>query len=221
MVSAMLSGQVAKAYLEPLDGGVRLEFAINPETLSVNRSITYAEPADKGVDTPERDFVRGEGRKISFKIYVDEYENDGDAQLFVKKLHKLVDVDTSNEGEGKKPRPGQVQFGWGTGTHTSFKAVITQINANYTLFHSDGRCARAEVDINLTEIPDPAPNQNPTTGGNAGRTSHLVTPGETLDLIAYRELGDAGLWKQLAEMNDLDDPWAIRAGQRLVIARPE
>lgn len=216
-----LTGELAKAYLEPLDGGAKVEFAINPETLTVNRAITYEAGEAKGVDVPPREFVRGEGRKLSFTIYVDEYESKGDAQAFVKKLHAMVDVDASNEGDAKKPRPGHVLFGWGTGTQTQFRGVLTKIDTSYTLFHPDGTCARAEVAIALDEIPEEQPAQNPTSGGFSGRRSHTVLPGETLDLIAYRELGRADHWQALAEMNGIDNPWALQAGQRLVIARPE
>ena len=41
------------------------------------------------------------------------------------------------------------------------------------------------------------------------------------DLIAFRELGAAHHWRHIAESNGIDDPWALRPGQRLVVGPPE
>ena len=70
-------------------------------------------------------------------------------------------------------------------------------------------------------MPPELGKQNPTSGGEPGLRSHLVLPGETLDLIAYRELGSAQHWRHIAERNGIDDPWALRPGQRLLVAPPE
>jgi nucleoid-associated protein YgaU len=54
--------------------------------------------------------------------------------------------------------------------------------------------------------------------GSADIRAHRVIAGETLDLIAYNELGAAHRWKYIAELNNLDNPLAIKPGQYLVIA---
>jgi nucleoid-associated protein YgaU len=47
------------------------------------------------------------------------------------------------------------------------------------------------------------------------RDTYVVQPGDTLSDIARRELGSAQLADQLARLNKLADPGAIRAGQVL------
>ena len=50
-----------------------------------------------------------------------------------------------------------------------------------------------------------------------GQLTHTVQPGDTLGSIARRFSTSAWI---LADMNDLDDPGLIRAGQRLLVPRP-
>ena len=211
---------IEKAYLEAVDGaGLRVEFAFNPKEYSIKRTVKFKRTEQKGKDVPQLEFEAGQGRTMNFELFFDEYERDGNVQDSVAKLEELAKVDASTEGAAKKPRPAFVRFGWGR--ETLFKSIIKSLDATYTMFHPDGRPARAKVKISLEEVPDEAAAQNPTSGGLPGLRSHMVLPGETLDLIAYRELGRANLWRHLAETNGVDDPWALRPGQRLVIAQPE
>jgi nucleoid-associated protein YgaU len=205
-----------KAYIEGVDGAkTRVEFAFNPKEYTVAKRVKFKRTEQKGKDVPKLEFESGEGRKLSFEIFVDEYESDGNAKDFVAKLEKLVMVDSGTEGAAKKPRPQFVKFGWGN--ETLFKSLVSSVDVTYTMFHSDGRPARAKIKVSLEEVPDSPAGQNPTSGGERGLRSHTVLPGETLDLIAYRELGDAARWHHIAETNGLDDPWALRPGQRLAI----
>lgn len=51
-----------------------------------------------------------------------------------------------------------------------------------------------------------------TTGA---ATSYEVKEGDTLFLIARRELGDGNRWSEIAAANGIGEPWTIRVGQRL------
>ena len=206
-----------KAYLEGVDGAAtRVEFAFNPKEYKITKKVKFKRKEQKGKDVPSLEFESGEARKMSFEIFVDEYESGGNARDFVANLERLVMVDSATEGGAKKSRPQFVRFGWGH--ETLFKSIVSALDVTYTMFHPDGRPARAKVKVSLEEVPDAPAGQNPTSGGEAGLRSHTVLPGETLDLIAFRELGGAHHWRHIAETNDIDDPWALRPGQRLAIA---
>ena len=207
---------VEKAYLQAIDSPhTRVEFPFNPSKYTISRAIDWKAGEQKGKDMPETDFVTGQGRTMKLELFVDRYEGDGNVQDFVEELEGLATVDPSNVSNDNKRRPTFVRFGWGR--QTWFKAAITNLDVSYTLFHSDGRPARATVSLSLKEVKDEPGGQNPTSGGEPGRRSHMVLPGETLDLIAYQELGDASHWPHIAEINKLDNPFAIRGGQSLVI----
>ena len=207
-----------KAYIESVDGSVpQVEFAFNPKEYSISRSNKYKRAEQKGKDVPRLEFESGEGRKMTFELFVDEYESQGNVQDFVDKLEKLARVVPSTEAwwKMKKGKPPYVRFRWGR--ETLFKSFIESLNVTYTLFHPDGRPARAKIAVTIVEVADEPEGQNPSSRGARGRGSHVVLPGETLDQIAHRELGAAQHWKHVAETNGIDDPWALRAGQRLVI----
>ncbi|RMH03501.1 MAG: LysM domain-containing protein [Planctomycetota bacterium] len=60
----------------------------------------------------------------------------------------------------------------------------------------------------------------PSTRSAAGRTV-VVAPGDTLEAIAARELGDRSLWKLIATRNGIHDPRRVRAGDRLSLPGPD
>jgi nucleoid-associated protein YgaU len=85
------------------------------------------------------------------------------------------------------------------------------------MFRLDGTPVRAKVSISFEETPMSAAKQNPTSGGQPGRRTHLVTMGDSLASLAYREYGDPGLWRAIAAANGIDDPSRLHPGMSLLI----
>ncbi len=50
-------------------------------------------------------------------------------------------------------------------------------------------------------------------------STYTVATGDTLTSIAATQLGDAGRWREIAELNGLPDPDAIRVGQTLKLPK--
>jgi nucleoid-associated protein YgaU len=209
-----------KAYLEAIDGTAqRVEFAFNPKEFSITRTNKLKPEAQKGKDVPKVEFESGSGRQMSFELFFDGYEGKQNVRDAVQKLERLAMVDPSTEGADGVQRPPYVRFGWGR--EKLFKSFVKSLDVKYTMFTADGTPVRATAKVKLVEVPDEPGGQNPTSVGAPGLRSHMVLPGETLDLIAYRELGSANRWRHIAETNGLDDPWRLAPGQRLVIVPPE
>lgn len=53
------------------------------------------------------------------------------------------------------------------------------------------------------------------SGARAVSTATMTFDGEDLLAVAARELGDARRWREIADLNDIRDPRAVRAGQVL------
>jgi hypothetical protein len=209
-------GALQKAYIVSIEPPpVRVDFPFNPKDLKLDRAITWSPRAQGGVDVPEKEYSRGEPRSFSVSTTVDEYERGGDVRTFVKQLETLCEPHSSNRGADKKPRPPYVQFGWGA--MVLFPSVISKLSVHYTLFHPDGRPARASIEVSFDEVMKKRKGQNPTSAGKATLRMHMVLPGETIDQIAYAELGDAALWSTIAEENGIENPLALVPGQRLAI----
>jgi len=145
-------------------------------------------------------------------------------QSVVDAVEKLLSccIPTKESGE-KKPMPPLVEFQWG-GTK-SFPAFVTQVNAKYTRFASNGVPIRAVCTVNLEEMPPndkrKQPKQNPTSGVFAVERVHTMISGDNLALVAYDEYGDPALWRALAAYNGFDDPMRIANGTRILLPPAE
>ncbi|HLG11882.1 MAG TPA: LysM peptidoglycan-binding domain-containing protein [Dehalococcoidia bacterium] len=201
--------------LDPPNGEV--EFQYNPTKYQVQKALQWKQGDQKAADAPPLEFVQGQGRTVTMELFMDDYEDGKDVASRVEQLDKFTLVDAGNAKDASKARPPRVMFMWAN-KHSQFPAVIKTLNVTYTLFHEDGKPARATVSLTLQEWPDKPGGQNPTSMGSGGVRTHRVIAGETLDMIAYNELGAASRWKYIAELNNLDNPLAIQPGQHLVIA---
>ena len=64
---------------------------------------------------------------------------------------------------------------------------------------------RAKVTVSFQQLKDAAllPPQNPTSRGDYAHRRWIVSPGDTLSLIAWREYHDTSKWRDIAEANGL------------------
>jgi nucleoid-associated protein YgaU len=98
-----------------------------------------------------------------------------------------------------------------------FPAYVASVTAKYTLFTPSGTPVRAVCTVNLEEIAGELSGQNPTSGALAARDTHVLIAGDTLPSLAYRAYGDAGLWREIAEANEIDDPMRLHPGTPLLV----
>ncbi len=80
-----------------------------------------------------------------------------------------------------------------------------------------GPCARWPS----RRCPTSPGRQNPTSGSENVRQSHLLIAGDTLASVAYAEYGDPSAWRAVARFNGIDDPLRCRPGMRLLLPSPE
>jgi nucleoid-associated protein YgaU len=201
--------------IDPPNGEVVFQY--NPTKYTVNKSLQWQPRDQKAADAPPLEFVKSQGRNVSMELFLDDYEDGKDVAERVAQLDAFTQVNDDNAKDAGKGRPPRVMFMW-TNQHSQFIAVITSLNVTYTLFHETGKPARATVSLTLQEWPNKPEATNPTSMGSAGLRTHRVLGGETLDMIAYQELGSASRWRYIAELNHIDDPLSVEPGHYLVIA---
>ena len=115
-----------------------------------------------------------------------------------------------------KPEPPVLKLHWGSNHQLeNHKFYLESVSAKYTMFSAEGKPLRATADINLKEVPDDPPPQNPTSGSIHARRTHLITDGDSLQSIAYATYGDATAWRTIAEANGIDEPVRLRRGATL------
>lgn len=210
---------LVKALLRNLDTQKTISCMFNPTDYSFSKSVSWAQAADRGANTPVLEFTGGEAAVLTLKLFFDTSDTGEDVRS--KYTNALWDLAMVNKAKidpaTGKGRPPNCSFEWGNSW--SFEAVVTQISTNFTMFLEDGTPTRATVDVTLKQVKDPGkfPAQNPTSGGVAGHKRHVVQQRETLDYIAAQEYGDAHHWRHIAEANGIDDPMRLAPGTVLAL----
>jgi nucleoid-associated protein YgaU len=100
---------------------------------------------------------------------------------------------------------------------------LTSVKITYVRFDDIGNPNRAEVDATFEEKPNSLLSMltNPTSGGVPGRRQHVLTEGESIQVIAQRTYGRAQAWRAVAAANGIDDPLRLRPGRQLFLPPPE
>jgi nucleoid-associated protein YgaU len=100
----------------------------------------------------------------------------------------------------------------------NFKAIIEKLSRKITLFRPDGTPARATLSITFKEyrtLPELI-REVPLQSADKSKRRRLVGR-DSLWLLAAREYGQPGLWRVIAEHNDLDDPREVAAGDWVTV----
>lgn len=198
----------------------RIAFQFNPTELALEKAATWTRPTNPGNRRSSPPQFQGPApSRLSLEMFFDASQQHDDA--VVKSVEKLFAscVPTQASHDQKKDSPPWVLFRWGS--LTAFLAYISAVQVRYTLFTAGGLPIRAVCTVTLEEIAGEAPRQNPTSGGVVPRREHVVVHGDTLAGIAYAEYGDTGLWRAVAVVNRVDDPFRLRAGDRVLLPAVE
>jgi hypothetical protein len=211
-----MSTELAKALIRLKDGSDELTCTFKPLEYTISKSSTWHKTPAKGAKSaPKPEFVGANPRTMQMELFFDAWETPGEV---TKDIDRLMDWTTPTQKSlsDNKPNPPIVVFHWGT--TSSFEAFVKQVSVKYTLFEPDGTPVRASATVSFEEVPaDPPPKTNPSSGGVAGRRTHVLTEADTLYSVAYTEYGDAALWRGLADVNGIDDPLRLHPGTTLLI----
>jgi nucleoid-associated protein YgaU len=207
-----------KAFIALKDKSDQLKCAFNPREFTISKSGAWHKTPAKGAKkAPKPEFVGANPASMSMELFFDAWEKDGQKGDVTESVKKLLEWTgpTDKSLEDGKPNPPIIVFHWGETSY--FESYLKQVSAKYTMFTPTGVPIRATVNVSFEEVPANPPGTNPTSGGAAGRRSHIVTDGDTLHSIAWAEYGDASLWRGLAATNDIDDPLRVVPGASVLI----
>jgi nucleoid-associated protein YgaU len=199
-------------------GKTEIECMFNPteyrltQSLSVTRNRSPQRPAG----TPE--FTGTNAMTLTTQLFFDDFASaNGDV---TEKISILLGwtKPTDSSREAKKPCPPYVSFKWGGNKQLdTFRGFLKTVQINYTIFRRDGTPVQAKVDITIEGEQEPIEGQNPTSHAANARKTHTVLEGETIQSVAYSELGRPTYWRAIADLNGIDDPLRISAGTVLLI----
>ena len=208
-----------KAKIINLETGEQVECLFNPNAYTFSKQNSWTPKAGKGKNIPELEFKGGESMTLNMQLFFDTYTTGEDVRKTTNRIWKLMNVSEKlTDMTSVKGRPPMVEFQWGS--TWSFRAVLTKVSQNFTLFRYDGIPVRATLDVSFLQAKEQGryPGQNPTTVGHPGYRRRVVNEGDTIDWIAHEEYGDSAMWRFIADTNGLDDPGRLKPGQVLAIA---
>ncbi|MEJ3405465.1 LysM peptidoglycan-binding domain-containing protein [Rathayibacter sp. YIM 133350] len=197
-----------------------LKFQINPKELTMAKGAKWDKKNQKKASSaPPASYLGPEPQKMSIEMYFDaSLSRDNSVVENVEALFKAT-APTDKSKSTKTPSAPWVRFTWGG--LTGFVGYITSVSAKYTLFSPAGSPLRAVCTVAMEEMAAEPGKQNPTSGGLQPRRVHVVREGDTLPAIAYREYGNAALWRAVADVNGIDDPQRIRPGTSILLPTQE
>jgi Contractile injection system tube protein/LysM domain len=194
-------------------------FDFNPSQLALSRRAQWKTTPTAAVrDGAVPEFMGPEPREMTVEVFLDRSEDpdSNDVRKNVEALFSCCEV-TSASIAAKQPSTPWVVFQWGAFSTARFTAYVSAVEASYTLFGTTGVPIRATCTVHLNEIPSKTAGQNPTSGALTARRVHRVVAGDSLQFLAWREYGDATVWRAIAETNDIDDPTRLEPGTELMM----
>lgn len=207
--------------LNPSSGEV-MEVQFNPTEFTLEKGVEYAEVAIPGLDMPIQQFVRGQAETLNLDLFFDtteagmgEDESVLPVTVLTDRFYQLIRIDPQNK------TPPVCLFSWGkTGFPGSnlkrgqtqlrqhgFQCIVENVTQKFTLFSPLGIPLRATLSVRLREYQTLTELVDALT-----QSVTLVAEGQTLDQIASREFNDPSKWREIAELNGIDDPLDISAG---------
>jgi Contractile injection system tube protein/LysM domain len=211
------------AYLE-LETKKRIYCWFNPTTFSHSRSSSWSGKARPAQAVPDLAYSGGESEQLNLSLLLQsDPQMKGRAGADVAKsittLFSLLNP-TVSVPDRDQQRPPWAKFVWGQ--YVSNESVVVSVSVVREYFDPDGAPLRAKVDLVLRQFrpgpnQGPPPSQNPTTRATHERRMHTVSPGDSLQSIAYHHLGDPTRWKEIATANGIDDPLRLEPGLALSI----
>jgi Contractile injection system tube protein len=210
--------RVTQAQLTGSDGKM-LDCQFNPSTVTITTQGRWsAAPAPGAKKNPQSQFTGTHPSTLHANLLFDSFDVTGrPAKMSVKEA-----MDQLNSWVSPPPtqtagtrQPATVRFTWGP--WEAFNGVLIKVAATYTMFSPSGEPRRATADILMQAVADDPKPTNPTSGGIAGRASAVVSAADSLAAIAYREYGDAALWRAIALANGIEDPARVPIGTRVLL----
>jgi nucleoid-associated protein YgaU len=202
----------------------------NPTEISFEKSVQVAELAIPGLDAPVLQFVRGQSEIVRMELFFDTTDQGMGHKVKsvteeTDQFYQLVKIEPSRHA------PPICTFSWNDafpGAHVSqkignqqrnnFQCIVDSIKQTFTLFSPEGVPLRAKVTLSLKQYTPLEDQWDKLRLNSPDRThSHVVQRGETLAAIASRYYTDPGLWRAIAEHNNLDNPQQLTAGMFLNI----
>ena len=199
-------------------GPAEIECMFNPTEYQLSQSLSVTRNRTPSTDGGTPEFSGTNAMVLSVQLFFDDFAAmEGDVTPKITTLLNWTRP-TPSSRDSNKPCPPYVGFKWGGNPQLDdFRGFLKRVNVHYTIFRKDGTPVQAKVDISIEGEQEQFGGQNPTSHAANSRRTHTMVDGDTLQSVAYRELGRPTYWRAIAELNGIDDPLRTAAGTVLLI----
>jgi hypothetical protein len=207
-----------KAVITNLETDEEIPVQFNPEEYSLHEATDYSVIPRRKSDSPVLNFAGGKTSQLKMTLYFNTYHiksnaldvfyKEEDVSDQVKKIAELCKINGETHG------PPRVKFVWGS---LNFEGVVNSVTSTYTMFAKSGRPVRAKVDITFFGLPV-FDNTRRSPFESPDRTKiRVLSEDESLWNMAWKEYGDVGKWRYIAQANGIMDPLEIPVGTVLKV----
>jgi len=215
------------ALICPVNGkraGKEFKVLFNPAEYSIEKGNTFQSTALPGLANPVTQFVNGNADTLTMELYFDTYAKSSrhgdevvqreDVRKYTRRITDLMEIDAHLHA------PPVVEFIWGPPLSTregfQFKGIIERVTQKFTYFLEDGTPVRATLSVTFKEYKPVATQLAELKLQSADRTKRRVfKEGDAIWLLAHQEYNDPGLWRVIADHNDLENPRFVAPGTEL------
>lgn len=196
-----------KATITNLETGNRIPVMFNPEEYSLDLANTFAEVGIPGRKTPPIQYVRGNIRSLKMELFFDSFEKRRDVRNQTQQITSLLNNNPETQA------PPILLFSWGG---FNFKCVLESVGQRFTMFLEDGTPVRATLSVSFKEYQ--TVEIEIRKGLFIGPpTIRNIVEGETVSQLAGKFLGNPEAWREIAELNNIDNPLELIPGSQVVI----
>jgi hypothetical protein len=198
---------LSKAKIKNEATGTEFDVMFNPEEYSLNKDNNFAAQAIPGLTSPLLQFVHGNLRTLDMELFFDTFEQQTDVRDQTQKVTSLLQINSDLHA------PPILQVAWGT---LFFRCVLAKASQKFIKFLSDGRPARARVNVTFQEYLDAATQSKEANLQTVDFSKyHIIRLNETLSSIAGQYYENPQTWRPIAAANGISDPRAIDVGQEI------
>ena len=195
----------------------------NPAEYSIEKGNTFQSTSLPGLATPVTQFVTGNADTLTMELYFDTYAKSSrhgtvtqreDVRNYTRKIANLMEIDPDLHA------PPICEFTWGPPLGSpegfQFAGIIEKVSQKFTYFLDDGTPVRATLNVTFKEYKTVKEQLEQINLRSADRTKRReFKEGDAIWLFAYKEYGDPGLWRVIADHNSLENPRIIAPGTAL------
>lgn len=196
-----------KATITNIKTGERISVMFNPAEYSLDLGNTFAEIGIPGLRTPPIQYVRGNIRNLKMELFFDTYEKKNDVRNETRKITTMLENDVNTQA------PPILLFSWGG---FNLRCVLESAGQRFSMFLEDGTPVRATLTVNFKEY-EPVDIEIKHGLFIGPPTVHNIIEGETLTKIAGEILGDPRAWREIAVLNNVDNPRKLDPGVPLIV----